>query len=235
MTLTEKFTSLEQFQEHFVQILSQTIKVNKYIYFMLRYPEMFEDTNDILRSYYNDPSAESRAAIERDVRLAYRQRVQNAAIAPIAEEDQPSDYDIDLSIDSLMYDTSSPPIALTPMYLYPWPKAKFQQRFYADVFPANVRHYFATLQASNHLTFKKSYTLITCHELDENLVASLLKDDGLTVLSKLNINEVLNDLYETIDFYKGHYEKALADNCELQNMIDGLSQHITQQSLTRWY
>lgn len=235
MSLTEKFTSFEQFEQHFTQMLTQMIKVNRYVYFILVHPEMFPDPVEMLRGYYNDPSTERIEAIKNEVRSAYFRWVQASSTVEIPETDLPTAATVDVALESLMIGNNNPASEMIPMYVFPWPRTKFQAKFYDDIFPANVRHYLTVLQNSGHLVFKKTHTIVYHYPFETTVTDHIMEDDAVQLLSKMNVGEVLADLQAAVAFYRGHYEQAVADRKSLEEVIDGLSQQVTNQSLTRWY
>lgn len=231
MSLIEKFTSFDDFNLHFRNIFDHTIKIDEHIYYMLFYSkDMTEyDTVSMLRDYYRNPSPAERELLRSIVRNSYRAKIS----AHSSDAFLKSNQDIDSELALLMNgdDVHGEPY---PTYLFPWPRAKFADRFYSQIFPSFTRHYTDALAESGHFTFKKAFTVITDRDFSQDLQDKLMIDPT-AALQSINITQTLSDIQSNILFYKNHYEQALLRNQELLEVIDQMSEQINANSLTRWY
>lgn len=228
--LTEKFTTCDDLTARLNTATNDMLRVNKYISFMLIYSSYFDDdTTTLLRTYHANQSDELREQLVHITCAAYVRYLQHHNPGIIIES--PVSEQIIESLEELYQNNAE---QAYPVYIYPYPRAKFQAQFFGDIFPANTRTYLSVLSDRGYLYFKKSYTLYIQKELEDDMVP-LLFNDPTSVVSSLDLGQIISDLESNVTFYKQHYIDMQVENQQLRKTIDQLSTEISSQSLTRWY
>ena len=231
MTIIEKFTSFDQFNEHYRSIMNDLLPVDEHIYYLLFQSKQFLplDVSDVLRDYYRNPSPAEYNIIVQLCRTTYLRSVQQYGEDPIVRTDE----EIDASL-GFMMNGDDVHASAYPMYVFPWPRAKFIQKFYGNVFPSAVRDYTQLLSESGHFLFKKTFTMVRDMPFSDQLREQLLTD-SMALVRQVDFSQIFSDLQENLEFYREQYLRAQQQVHELQRTIDQMSEQVQTQSLTRWY
>lgn len=230
--LTEKFTTCDDLADRLTKSTKDMLRVNKYISFMLTHASYFDtDMFSLLRGYHSEQSDELREQMVQTTVAAYRRFLEHNN--PGQDLTTLDNQQITNGLDQL-YLNQMDDESVYPVYLYPYPRAKFQATFFGDIFPANARTYLSVLSDHGYLWFKKSYTVYIQKELTDNLVP-LLFNDPVDAVASLDIGQIISDLQANVAFYKQHYIELQQENVEMRRTIDQMSTEINSQALTRWY
>lgn len=233
MQITEDFKSLEDFKNFHKDIMSKLIKVDEYIYFALMYSNHYAggDPLEDIRDAYESNSEELINLFRIKVCSAYVSFVtgNNFELAADITEDAIKD-----GLVGLMHGDTIPVVEVYDTYLFPYSRVKFVSEFFDNIVPVSARNYINLLIDNSFISFKKSYALLWDMPYTDNF-ASKFKDLDFNSYKNLDVNQIIKDLYETINFYKNECATLKADNENLYKVIDQLSQQVTNQTLTRWY
>lgn len=231
MTTMEKFETFEDFETHFRANLPQMIKMNEFIFFCLFYSKYFNSGSalDIVRDYYQEPTVYMRNIVKSSVRTAYCSLVNNNSAIAVQT---PSNEELDQSIKSLHSPAGTVPEHAE--YVFPYTLTRFKATFYKDLLESYADHYIDILSESGHLIIKKSFVMVVDKPFNDDIKKTLMLDWREDARS-LNLNQLIQNLDSRAGFYENLYRKALNENRQLQNVIDSMSQQISNQSLTRWY
>lgn len=233
MQIIEEFKSLEDFKTFHKAIMNQLIKVDEYIYFALMYSNHYAggDPLEDIRDAYESNSEQLINLFRIKVSSAYVSFVtgNNFDLAADITEDQIKD-----GLIGLMHGDTIPVVDNYDTYLFPYSRIKFASEFFDNVAPVSSRNYINLLTENGFISFKKSYTLLWDIPYTENFVSKFNEID-YNGYKNLDINQIIKDLYETINFYKTQCGVLKTENQDLYKVIDQLSQQVTNQTLTRWY
>lgn len=229
MTPIEKFETIDQFTQFYRSVHDQLIPVDPFIYYMLHRSNRFGDLNpiDTLREHYAAPSDASMVEIKNLTRTAFLQSQEIPMPLPTSIEDIDDNLRLLRVNDPLDFSNHS-------LYLYPWPSARFTTTFFSELLPSYTRHYCAALTNAGFLRFKKSYTIVVDRPIPADFEAQLFHDD-LSLLQQIDFTQVLVDLQDNLQMYRKWYSDLHQDNLALHQVIDTMSQQVTNQTLTRWY
>ncbi len=231
MKILEKFASFNEFNEHFRSTFKDMLPMDPYFYYMLFHSKLFEplDVMDVLRDHYRWPSDEGRDTIAELCRRAHLASISQHHGQQITKTDEELDYSL-----AMMMQNDEPSSTPYPAYVFPWPRAKFIQKFYSNVFPSVARDCTNALTASGHIVFKKSFTIVTDMPFTDQLQQQVI-NDSLGQVADIDFSRIIHDLLDNMQYYRQQYISAQSTITDLQRTIDQMSEQVQAQSLARWY
>lgn len=233
MNVTEDFKSIGDFKSFHKNIMDSCIKVDEYIHFAIAYSNHYPGGDPIqdIRDAYENNTEPLINLFRIKVCSAYLTFVtgNNFDLATNFTEDA-----IKNGLISLLTGDEPGTLAMYDTYIYPYSRVKFTSEFFNNISPLYSKRYQNLLANNSYVSFKKSYTLMWDIPYSETFITQF-ESVSNTSYKDLDINQIIKDLYDTINFYKDQYSELEEENKNLTKLIDSLSQQVTNQSLTRWY